>query len=82
MKTVSRIALVSAVLLALSACGNKGPLVLPERPTPVQQPTPAPKTQTGAPPVQVKPQEPTSAPSPQDDAATQAIDQGSGNGKP
>lgn len=80
MKTVSRLALSSAALLALSACGNKGPLVLPERPTPVQQPAPAPKTQTGAPPVQVKPQAPTSAPNPQDDAASKAVDQGGGDG--
>jgi len=30
MKTVSRWALWCATLLALTACGNKGPLVLPE----------------------------------------------------
>jgi predicted small lipoprotein YifL len=69
MKTVSRLALSCAMLLALSACGNKGPLVLPERPAPVETPTPAtpattdptqPATggeQGATPPVQVKPQD-------------------------
>ena len=30
-----------AVAVLLSACGNKGPLVMPQKPVPVQQPVPA-----------------------------------------
>ncbi|MCD7098336.1 lipoprotein [Stenotrophomonas sp. MMGLT7] len=30
-----RIALAGAALLALAACGNKGPLVMPQKPVPV-----------------------------------------------
>jgi len=46
-----RIALAAAALLALSACGNKGPLVMPQKPVPVQaQPVPQPGSgQTPAP---------------------------------
>lgn len=31
-----RIALCGAALLALSGCGNKGPLVMPQKPVPVE----------------------------------------------
>jgi len=31
-----RIAAVGAVFLAVAACGNKGPLVLPQKPVPVE----------------------------------------------
>ncbi len=94
MKTVSRFALSSAVLLALSACGNKGPLVLPEKPVPVQPaaspavddpaatPTQvAPVGEQGAtPPVQIKSEDQTSAPSAADAAAEQAVDEGGTSG--
>ncbi len=47
MKTMSpafiRIALAGATLLLLAACGNKGPLVMPQKPVPVEaQPVPEP----------------------------------------
>lgn len=92
MKTVSRLALSCATLLALSACGNKGPLVLPEKPAPVVTPAPAAPAarepgqpaaagERGAtPPVQVKPQGATSAPTSDDEAADKAIDEGSADG--
>lgn len=39
-----RIALFAAALLALSGCGNKGPLVMPQKPVPVETaPAPAPE---------------------------------------
>ena len=31
-----------AVVLALAACGNKGPLVMPQKPVPVEQEMPVP----------------------------------------
>ena len=31
-----------AVVLVLAACGNKGPLVMPQKPVPVEQEMPAP----------------------------------------
>lgn len=92
MKNLSRWALWSAALLALSACGNKGPLVLPERPAPVTTPAPADEpaadsaqpAAAGAPgatpPVQIKPPDGTTAPSPADDAADQALDRGGADG--
>ncbi|MFT4248737.1 MAG: lipoprotein [Pseudomonas sp.] len=33
---IFRIALVGATFLALAACGNKGPLVMPQKPVPVE----------------------------------------------
>jgi predicted small lipoprotein YifL len=42
-----RIALFGAALLALSGCGNKGPLVMPQKPVPVEA---APVTVPAAPP--------------------------------
>jgi len=44
-----RIAAAGAVLLVLSACGNKGPLVMPQKPVPVEvQPVAPPATETPA----------------------------------
>ncbi|SEK48423.1 hypothetical protein SAMN05428989_0200 [Pseudoxanthomonas sp. GM95] len=92
MKTVSRLALSCAALLALSACGNKGPLVLPEKPAPVAAPAPAtPATtdpsqpaavgeQGATPPVQIKPQDTTTAPTSDDAAADKAVDEGGADG--
>ncbi|RXQ98747.1 LPS translocon maturation chaperone LptM [Pseudoxanthomonas composti] len=37
MNPIAKSALSCALLLALSACGNKGPLVLPEKPAPVEE---------------------------------------------
>ncbi|MFC0156160.1 lipoprotein [Xanthomonas dyei] len=48
-----RLALVGATFVLLAACGNKGPLVMPQKPVPVEaQPVPQP------------PDEPTPAPAP------------------
>lgn len=92
MKNLSQWALWGAALLALSACGNKGPLVLPEKPAPVTTPAPAAEpaadpTQPAAagepgatPPVQTTPQDGTTAPSPADQAADQALDRGGADG--
>ncbi|MFA0924152.1 LPS translocon maturation chaperone LptM [Xanthomonas fragariae] len=39
----ARLALVGATFVLLVACGNKGPLVMPQKPVPVEaQPTPPP----------------------------------------
>lgn len=41
-----RIALVGATFLAIAACGNKGPLVMPQKPVPVEaQPAATPPVQ-------------------------------------
>jgi predicted small lipoprotein YifL len=94
MKTVSRWALSCATLLALSACGNKGPLVLPEKPAPVAAPAPAAPTpastdpsqpaavgeQSATPPVQIKPEAGTTAPTSDDAAADKAVDEGGADG--
>ncbi len=39
---MSRLALTAAGLLVLAACGNKGPLVLPQKPVPVEAQDPLP----------------------------------------
>ncbi len=92
MKTVSRWALSCATLLALSACGNKGPLVLPEKPAPVVAPAaptpastdpsqPAAVGEQGAtPPVQIKSETGTTAPASGDAAADKAVDEGGTDG--
>ncbi len=82
MKTVSRWALSCATLLALSACGNKGPLVLPERPAPVVTPAPpaAAGEQGATPPVQIESQGTSSAPTSSDKAADKALDDGGADG--
>lgn len=51
-----------ALSLLLSACGNKGPLVLPEPPEPVETPA-----EPGAVPVEVEPQ--TTMPKPETEGA-------------
>jgi|GEM_PF-817175 len=38
-----------AVVLVLAACGNKGPLVMPQKPVPVEQELPAPPPAEPAP---------------------------------
>ncbi|WP_372017874.1 LPS translocon maturation chaperone LptM [Pseudoxanthomonas sp. 10H] len=40
MKTTTLLAASVSVLL-LAACGNKGPLVMPQKPVPVEEPAPA-----------------------------------------
>ena len=42
MRPVVRIAVAGAVFLLLAACGNKGPLVMPQKPVPVEVPANAP----------------------------------------
>ncbi|PKV13227.1 LPS translocon maturation chaperone LptM [Xanthomonas prunicola] len=55
-----RLALVGASLVLLAACGNKGPLVMPQKPVPVEaQPVPQPQPA----------EEPTPAPEPVDSSA-------------
>ncbi len=50
----------ACVLLVLTACGNKGPLVMPQKPVPIeeQEVTPAdvPQDATATPPVDTAPQ--------------------------
>lgn len=62
-----RIALVAATFLALAACGNKGPLVMPQKPVPVE-------TRPATPPAQTEPASPAAQSS--DPAQTQARDDG------
>lgn len=48
-----RIAAAGAGLLLLAACGNKGPLVMPQKPVPVEaQPVPQPPSGETPPPTQ------------------------------
>lgn len=42
MNTTLRLTGAIAVVLLLAACGNKGPLVMPQKPVPMSLPTPAP----------------------------------------
>lgn len=39
------------IALLLAACGNKGPLVMPQKPVPVEEPTPAAPADPAADPV-------------------------------
>ena len=39
---IKRIAIATFLLSLLAACGNKGPLVMPQKPVPVEQEMPAP----------------------------------------
>ncbi|HYG07845.1 MAG TPA: lipoprotein [Stenotrophomonas sp.] len=58
-----RIAVAAAGLLLLAACGNKGPLVMPQKPVPVEaQPVPQPPSEQTPPPTQT----PTEATQPVD----------------
>ena len=79
------IPLAAASLLLLAACGNKGPLVLPQKPVPVQETVEpaaepateatAPQTQgSGTPATTVEPAAPATQPAP-----TPAKKAGSGN---
>ena len=54
---MSRLALIAASLLVLAACGNKGPLVLPQKPAPVeaQDPSPPPAEPADAAPAEEVP---------------------------
>lgn len=71
MNTISRSAslLLLAALPLLAACGNKGPLVMPQKPVPVEQDLPAPPATAPVQPaepmpaaVPVNPAEPEPAP--------------------
>lgn len=46
MSKLTRIALTAAVLAALAGCGAKGPLILPEKATPVEAPADEPTDNT------------------------------------
>lgn len=62
-----RLPLVLVTACLLTACGNKGPLVLPQKPVPVETPTPAPQTdgQMQPKPAETAPaQEPPATPAP------------------
>lgn len=59
MKNFVRLALISAVAAAAAGCGNKGPLVLPEKPAPVETAPAAP-----AEPVPSEPTPPADATTP------------------
>ena len=64
-----RLPLMLVAACLLSACGNKGPLVLPQKPVPVETLSPAPQTdsqsQPAQQPAQEQPaQEPTATPAP------------------
>jgi len=64
-----RIAAAGAGLLLLAACGNKGPLVMPQKPVPVEaQPVPQPPTGETPPPTQTPEQaaQPIDGPVPAD----------------
>lgn len=68
----------AAALLVLSACGNKGPLVMPQKPVPMEEPTPAAPAlpaDPSAPPADTLPEPP-----PATDAADPAADTEGGNG--
>lgn len=69
------IPLAAASLLLLAACGNKGPLVLPQKPVPVEETgepvaepateaTPAQTEGSGTPATTVEPAAPTTQPAP------------------
>ena len=70
-----RLALVGATLVLLAACGNKGPLVMPQKPVPVEETvepvaepateaTPAQTEGSGTPATTVDPAAPTTQPAP------------------
>lgn len=61
---MSRLVLISAGLLVLAACGNKGPLVLPQKPVPVEAQDPLPSPDE---PVIDPPDSTQEVPPPQDD---------------
>lgn len=64
-----RLPLVLTAACLLTACGNKGPLVLPQKPVPVETTTtPAPQTDTQTP--STDGQQPKPADTPKDQSAT------------
>jgi predicted small lipoprotein YifL len=51
--------LVASVLVPLlAACGNKGPLVMPQKPVPVEEPAPAAPAEPAAQPTEASPEPP------------------------
>lgn len=50
-----RIALAGAALLALVGCGNKGPLVMPQKPVPVETPAAPANPDEATPPATTEP---------------------------
>ncbi len=66
MNTYLRFAFVSSVLLVLAGCGAKGPLILPEKATPIQAPADEPTDNT--------PQIDGTAPTPADQQAEDAVE--------
>jgi predicted small lipoprotein YifL len=81
MNLIAKSALCCALLLALSACGNKGPLVLPEKPATVED-TPAsnaPSSEDPTPPAEgVTP--PTQEEQAADEQAADAVQSGTPDG--
>ncbi len=63
-----RLPLVLTAACLLTACGNKGPLVLPQKPVPVETSTPAPQTDSQSQPKPAETpapaQEPLATPAP------------------
>jgi predicted small lipoprotein YifL len=75
MKPITRLLLATALCAALAACGNKGPLVLPEAP-PSDLPVPgsAPSTAPAqVPPTQAPPPSEPTPPAPADPAAVPPV---------
>ena len=72
-----------ALLLALTACGNKGPLVRPSAPEPADT-IPAPASPPSTDPTDALPQEnptpPTDTGTPTPPVPTPSVDDGDGNG--
>lgn len=67
---IPRLAIAAACLMLLAACGNKGPLFMPQQPAPVVDPLPPPPepvepTPTDATPVDSTPAEPVPEPTTQ-----------------
>ena len=73
MKNFVRLALISAIAAAATGCGNKGPLVLPEKPAPVETAPAAPAEPVppeSTPPADATaPASPETAPEPATDAS-------------
>jgi predicted small lipoprotein YifL len=65
-----------AAALLLAACGNKGPLVMPQKPVPVEQETPAPPPADATPAPPAEPVEPVEG----DPADPDAVPTDGGNG--
>ena len=72
MKTKTLLA-ASVFVLLLAACGNKGPLVMPQKPVPVEEPVPAAPAEPVEAPT-ATPAEGTPEPPPAADPATPKVD--------